>query len=66
MTRLLYTMKALEIIWFSDVFRGGIERDQWHEMGSQSPYNLYVYEYMNINACDNGTVQFTLFLVSQD
>ena len=29
----LYTLKTLENQWFSDVLRGYIYRDQWHEMG---------------------------------
>ena len=28
----LYSLKTWENLWFSDIF-GGIERDQWHEMG---------------------------------
>ena len=28
-----YPLKTLENLWFSDVFTGGIERDQWYEVG---------------------------------
>ena len=28
-----YPLKTSENLWFSDVFTGGIERDQWYEVG---------------------------------
>ena len=29
----LYPLKTSDNLWFSDVFRGGIEKNYWHEMG---------------------------------
>ena len=29
----LYPLKTTEKLWFSNVFRAGIETEQWHEKG---------------------------------
>ena len=45
----LYPLKTSENFWFSDVFflgggreGGGIERDQWHEMGESFDLKLKI------------------------